>query len=123
MNFDAIIAVVRQYLDGLHEGDTAKLRDAFHPVAHLHSASDEKLASLNLDDWCALVEKRQSPQSLGFGREQEKILQIGQSAPDCANVTLVCAAPGKRFIDHLSLVQVGGRWWIVNKSFHAESAG
>ena len=34
---EAIEKVVWTYLDGLHEGDTGKLGQAFHEVSHLYS--------------------------------------------------------------------------------------
>ncbi len=122
-DLDDILAVTREYLDGLYEGDTAKLRDAFHPAAHLHSSANGELAVLPLEDWCRLVDGRASLKSQNFDRGRERILQASQTAPDCANVTLTCAAPGRLFTDHLSLVRLAGRWWIVNKSFHAEPTG
>ena len=37
----AIEKVVWTYLDGLYEGDTGKLAQAFHAVSHLYSADKE----------------------------------------------------------------------------------
>ena len=43
---DAVEKVVWTYLDGLYEGDTAKLGKAFHEVSHLYSVSDGGVADL-----------------------------------------------------------------------------
>lgn len=122
MDMNEIAQVIDLYLEGLNSGDTGKLRAAFHPAAHLHSAPDGTFASLSLDEWCRLVESRPSPASQGFGREHERVLQIAVTAPGCANATLICAAPGRRFTDHLTLLRVEADWQIVHKSFHAATA-
>ncbi|TKT70490.1 nuclear transport factor 2 family protein [Afipia massiliensis] len=116
-----VLLTVQTYLDGLYEGDTKKLRQTFHEVSHLHSLADGKVSDLPLEDWCKLVEGRASPKSQNFGRELERIVRVEESAPNCANVTLTCAVPGRFFTDHLSLLKAGGRWQIVNKVFHSRS--
>jgi Putative lumazine-binding len=119
-NIHDILSTVQTYLDGLYEGDIAKLKHAFHEVAHLHSVTEGKLNNLPLADWLKLVEGRVSPQKQNFHRKLERIITINESAPGCANVTLNCAAPGRLFTDHLSLVKADGRWQIVNKQFFGE---
>lgn len=114
-----VLLTVQTYLDGLYEGDTKKLRQTFHEVSHLHSLADGKVSDLPLEDWCKLVEGRASPKSQNFGRELERIVRVEESAPNCANVTLTCAVPGRFFTDHLSLLKADGRWQIVNKVFHS----
>lgn len=118
-NVQDVLVTVQTYLDGLYEGDTKKLRQTFHEVSHLHSLADGKVSDLPLEDWCKLVEGRASPKSQNFGRELERIVRVEESAPNCANVTLTCAVPGRFFTDHLSLLKADGRWQIVNKVFHS----
>lgn len=119
-NIQDILSTVETYLDGLYEGDTEKLRHSFHEVCHLYSVADDKLSDLSLESWCKLVEGRASSKSQNFSRALERIIRVEESAPNCANVTLNCAAPGRLFTDHLSLVKTGGRWQIVNKTFYAQ---
>lgn len=118
-NIQDVLLTVQTYLDGLYEGDTKKIRQTFHDVSHLHSLADGKVSDLPLEDWCKLVEGRASPKSQNFGRELERIVRVEESAPNCANVTLTCAVPGRFFTDHLSLLKADGRWQIVNKVFHS----
>lgn len=119
-NIPDILSTVETYLDGLYEGDTEKLRRSFHEVCHLHSVVDGKLSDLSLENWCKLVEGRASPKSQNFSRDLERIIRVEEFAPNCANVTLNCAVPGRFFTDHLSLVRADGRWQIVNKLFHGK---
>ena len=47
-----ILAVVQTYLDGLYEGDTAKIREVFHPASSLFAvAADGKLVNMPREDW------------------------------------------------------------------------
>ena len=39
----AIEKVLQVYFDGLYEGDTKKLGEAFHPASHLYSAGPSPL--------------------------------------------------------------------------------
>lgn len=118
LQIDAILAVVQIYLDGLYEGDTAKLRQAFHPAAHLFSATENKLLDVPLAQWCEMVEGRPSPQSKGQGREHERILSVDLTGPNTALVKLNCAILPKLFTDYLSFVKLDGRWQVINKTFH-----
>lgn len=115
-----VLSTIHTYLDGLYEGDTKKLRQSFHDVCHLYSLADGKVSALSLENWCKLVEGRASPKSQNFDRGLERIISVEESASNCANVTLTCAAPGRLFTDHLSLLKADGRWQIVNKVFHSQ---
>lgn len=119
-NIIDILSIIHTYLEGLYEGDSKKLRQSFHQVCHLYSLADGKLSDLSLDAWCQLVEGRASPKSQNFDRGLERIIRVEESAPNCANVTLNCAAPGRLFTDHLSLLKADGRWQIVNKVFYSQ---
>ena len=46
--------VLQTYFDGLHEGDTGKLAQAFHPASHLYSVgTDGKAADMPASCRCA----------------------------------------------------------------------
>ena len=61
--------VLQVYFDGLYEGDTAKLGEAFHPASHLYSAGgDGKAADLPRADWFKMVEGRKSAKANGSER-------------------------------------------------------
>ena len=52
--------VLQVYFDGLYEGDTKKLGEAFHPSSHLYSVgADGKAADLPRADWFKMVERPQ----------------------------------------------------------------
>src|SRR3546814_12765318 len=45
-----IIDVVQVYFDGLYAGDTAKLRQAFHPASSLFASADGQLVQVPRED-------------------------------------------------------------------------
>jgi len=112
----AIEAVVWTYLDGLHEGDPAKIAAAFHEVSHLYSASEDGVTDLPRESWLVKVKERPSPKSQGHPRS-DRIVSIDQSGPETACVKVECAVPPRFFTDYLLLLKTGGTWKIVSKSF------
>ncbi len=117
----AITACVQTYLDGLHEGDPAKIAAAFHPCAHLYSVGEGgAVADLPREEWLARIAARPSPAATGLERA-DRILAVDGNGPDAACVKVECAIPPRFFTDYLLLLRTGDGWRIVAKSFHAET--
>ena len=116
-----ILEVVQVYLDGLYEGDTAKLRQAFHPASSLFASVDGKLVHVPREDWCKMVEGRPAPKAKGQGREHDRILSVDMTGPDTAMVKLNCAILPRLFTDYLSLIRLDGRWQIISKTYSFET--
>lgn len=120
----AITATVQVYLDGLYEGDLAKLEQAFHPAAHLFSTTGGNLVDMDMPAWFKLIGGRPAPKASNQTRAYERILLVDITGPNTAFVKVSCAILPKLFTDYLSLVLIDGRWRIINKTFHFElSAG
>ncbi|MFV0295661.1 MAG: nuclear transport factor 2 family protein [Hyphomicrobiaceae bacterium] len=118
-----IEAVVKLYLDGLYEGDAAKIGQAFHGVSHLYSvAGDGSVDDLPRAQWLEKVAARPSPKSQGHARS-DRIVAIDQSGPGTAFVKVECAVPPRYFTDYLLLLKTGGGWKITAKSFHTDERG
>jgi hypothetical protein len=116
----AIEVVVRTYLDGLYEGDGAKITQAFHPVAHLYSvAKDGTVADLPRATWLEWMAARQKPSEMGFQRE-DRVLAIDMAGEDAACVKVNCCIPPRYFTDYLLLLKTAEGWKIVSKSFHTD---
>ena len=118
-DLDAIRQTVQTYLDGLYEGDIAKLGTAFHPTSALTYAVDGELKIMPRADWFAAVQNRASPKAAGLPRE-DHVLTIDLIGPAMAHVKLKCAIPPRYFTDILSLLKVEGHWQVVQKVFMAE---
>lgn len=115
----AVEKVLQVYFDGLYEGDTKKLGEAFHPASHLYSAgTDGKAADLPRADWFKAIESRPSGKAKGSARA-DRIVSIDFTGPATAVAKVECQLPPRYFTDYLTLLRVDGRWQIISKAFHA----
>ena len=115
--FDAVVAVLHDYFEGLYRSDTQLLRRVFHPQALYACATDGTLLALGMGEYLPLVDKRPSPASRGDARA-ERILAIEFAGPVTALARVECVILPKRFTDLLTLVRLDGRWQIIAKVFH-----
>jgi hypothetical protein len=118
----AVRAVIRTYLDGLHEGDAGKLAQAFHETSALASDQGGRLTVVPRDAWLDMVRNRPSPAAQGLERHDE-VLQVDFAGPTTAFVKLKCAIPPRFFTDYLSLLKIDGRWQVAQKVFAVETRG
>ncbi|MDH4144614.1 MAG: nuclear transport factor 2 family protein [Acidimicrobiia bacterium] len=120
-DLETIGGTLQTYFDGLYEGDTAKLAEAFHSAAHLYSVGpDGRAVDLPLATWLEVVAKRPSAAANGDARE-DMIVTIDQSGPATAFAKVRCQLPPRFFTDYLTLVKADGRWQIIAKAFHTDT--
>lgn len=117
--FEPVVAVLRDYFDGLYRSDTQTLRRVFHPAALYACASDGTLLTLGMGEYFPIVDKRPSPASRGDART-DRIIAIEFAGPVTALARVECSILPKRFTDLLTLVKLDGRWQIIAKVFHYE---
>lgn len=116
----AIEAVTWTYLNGLYEGDVAKLEHAFHPTSALTTAlEDGTIKIVPRDEWLKAVRERASPKASGMVRG-DHILTIDIVGPTLALVKVKCQMPPRYFTDLLSFLKVDSQWQIVQKVFMTE---
>lgn len=115
----AIEAVVRTYLDGLYEGDGAKIAAAFHPVSHLYNVVEGAVVDVPRAEWLERIAARATPAAQGLARE-DRILAMDMAGEDAVCVKVNCCIPPRYFTDYLLLLKTGAGWRIVAKSFHTE---
>jgi len=109
---------LRTYFDGLYEGDTKKLGEAFHPASHLYSVNSEgSAADLPRADWFKAVESRPSAKAKGDER-RDRIVSIDFSGPATAIAKVECQLPPRYYTDYLTLLKIDGRWQVIAKAFH-----
>jgi hypothetical protein len=118
-DLNEIRAAAETYLDGLYEGDVAKLGAVFHPTCALTAIVDGKLSIISRDQWFELVKNRESPQAAGKARD-DMILAIDLIGPEMAHVKLKCAVPPRYFTDILSFLKIDGRWQIAQKVYRVD---
>lgn len=111
--------VVWTYLDGLYEGDTGKLAQAFHDGSHLYSMHEGGVADLPRDKWLEMVKSRPSAKSKGLTRT-DRIVSIDFSGPETAFVKLECSIHPRYFTDYLTLLKLNDGWKVVSKTFRTD---
>jgi Putative lumazine-binding len=116
---EAVEKVVWTYLDGLHEGDTQKLAEAFHEVSHLYSLEEGGVSDLPRAEWFSMVASRPSAKSKGLPRT-DRIVSIDFSGPETAFVKVECSLHPRYFTDYLTLLKLPEGWRVVSKTFRTE---
>jgi len=109
--FESVMALVKDYFDGLHHGEVSKLRGIFHPDAFLKAPCLRR----SLDEWLGAVATRPIPAQQGLPYDF-KLLSI-EVIKDQAMVKLECPLFNHFYVDYLGLLKEDGRWLIVNKMY------
>jgi Putative lumazine-binding len=118
-DIEAVEKVVWTYLDGLYEGDTGKLAQAFHEVSHLYSVSDGGVADVPREKWLEFVKGRASPKSKDLKRT-DRIVCIDLSGPETAFVKVECSIHPRYFTDYLTLLKLNGGWKVLSKTYRTD---
>ena len=118
-SINAITALLKEYLDGLYEGDLSKFDKVFHPDSRLYSTNGETVTDLPREQYFEMIRGRKSPQAQGLKRH-DRIVSIHKAGPNTALATVECAMPPRYFTDYLTLMCDAGGWRIISKSFHTD---
>src|SRR5665213_1640894 len=110
-DYDAIVRVVRLYVDAFNDNDIGKLREAFDADAWIfYIDADGKLHKNLISE---SFEKWASPPSAGVVGRVISVTQVG----DAATVQLSFDAnKASGWIDFHNLLRVNGVWKITNKT-------
>jgi hypothetical protein len=117
----SVEAVVRQYFDGLYEGDADKLGTIFHPTADLRWLEKGELQVLTVPEWLDRVRKRPSAKAEGKSRD-DFIVTIDHSDEATAFIKVRCQLPPRYFTDYLIAMKLNDGWQIVSKSYRYDCA-
>jgi hypothetical protein len=111
--YDAIMSTIQLYIDGGKTGDTARMKEAFHPDATIFGYVGADLFAgpiQQLFDW--------NDQNGAAKELQGRIASI-DIIETVATVRLELDNwTGHRFTDLFTLLKVDGQWKIINKVFH-----
>ena len=111
--YAAITAVVEKYIEAGRTGETAKMKEAFHPEATIFGYVGSELFAgpiQQLFDW--------NDQNGAAKNLQGRIVSI-DLVETVATVRLELENwTGHRFTDFFTLLKVDGQWLIMNKVFH-----
>ena len=111
-----ITELMEIYFEGLHQADSALLRQVFHPRLAYVCATEGDELYLDLDTYMARVDGREPPARRWDPRD-EAILEVAFASPRLARVTARMSMMGRDYLDHLTLVPHEGALRIVTKVF------
>jgi len=110
-DFQSVLAIIHDYFNGLHFGDTQTLKNIFHEDAFLKAPGLRR----SLSDWLNAVASREVPATLGLPFNF-KILSV-EIIQDQAMVKVECPLFKHFYVDYLGLLKEQGHWLIVNKMY------
>ena len=106
-------AVIQLYIDGSN-GDADKLREAFHPNAHMFGHIGPMDTYEPITDFIALVAATPGLAGEHYRADIRSIDLVGD-----AGVAVLVEADyfGCDFVDFFTVARIDGRWWITNKTY------
>ncbi len=112
---DQITRAVNLYVEGVGDGDAAKLRKAFHPDAHMWGSMAGQRYDEPVEELIAMVDGKPVDVDGSFHAQITSVEQTD----DAASVTLTEEGfwGTVSFVDFFSLARIDGTWKIVNKTF------
>jgi hypothetical protein len=113
----SLTAAVQKYFDLMYDCDTSRLYEVFRSTAHLHGFRDGRMMSWSMEVYKDILDKRQSPKSLGAPRAEE-ILQMDFASADMAFVKLRVKIAAMEFVDYLTWHRIDDKWLITSKGFY-----
>ena len=106
-------ALIQLYVEGSN-GDGDKMRQAFHPDAHMFGHIGAMDTYEPITDFTAMVEKQPGLAGPNYGAEIRMIDLAGD-----AGVAVLVETDyfGCDFVDYFTVARIDGRWWITNKTY------
>jgi Putative lumazine-binding len=112
---EQITRAVNLYVEGVRDGDAAKLREAFHPDAHMWGSLMGRRVDEPITEMIAMVDGKPVDVDGSYRAEVTSV----QQTDDVASATL--SEEGfwgtVSFVDFFALARIDGAWKIVNKTF------
>jgi hypothetical protein len=110
---------IQLYIDGIHNGDTALLKKAFHPQAMMYGTSGANVTVTAIEGLYAYVEGAEPPVRSG-DLHKCSIISI-RVAGNTSSVEMTEEQTyGHNYVNYFHLLKVEGQWLIVSKSYNAE---
>jgi hypothetical protein len=114
-DYDAIVKVLRLYMDGSARGEADKLKEAFHPDSRMFGSLGGKRVDVPIQALFEMTAEGPADIDGAYRGRVVSVTQVGDAA------TAMVAEDGfwgsVSFVDFFSLAKIDGRWWIVNKTF------
>jgi hypothetical protein len=112
---DQITRTINLYVEGIRDGDAAKLREAFHPDTRMWGSMMGQRYDEPIEEMIAMVDGKPADVEGSYHTHITAIEQTGDVA------SAVLAEEGfwgtLSFVDFFALARIDGAWKIVNKTF------
>jgi hypothetical protein len=115
---ESILNTVQLYQEGHYHLDIQKLKQAFHPKAHVVGYYEGEQTFDSRDQYIELISSETSSAELGEP-SYTKILSLDKTDTTVV-VKVESLMSGTRYISQLSMLKVGDNWQIITGLFHAE---
>jgi hypothetical protein len=112
----AVRETINHYFEGHRTGNGEHFKQAFHPESKLFWVHDGALQQRTSAEYIARASGSPPEDDEQRIRRIESIDITG----DAAVVKLVLDYPSAYITDYMTLLEIDGRWWIVNKAFTVE---
>ncbi len=113
----AIHRIVQLYFEGMHNGDAARLRAAFHPTARIQGVRGAEQRSLACDEFVDYVASVGSRPVAGEAYDMQ-IISIDR-AGGAAIAKVAILWNGRRYTDYLAMIRREDGWSISEKTFYS----
>jgi hypothetical protein len=111
-DYDAIVRVIRLYIDGFNENDVSKFRTAFDDDAWIFYIDAN--GTLHKHPICEDFARWAAPPSWDVVARIVSVTQVGDAAS--VQLSFDSEKSGGGWIDFHHLVRIGGVWKITNKT-------
>lgn len=113
-DYDAVVATVQGYVEGLKTGEIAQLKKTFHENAIMYGFSPDGLLEGSINNLYTFVEQ------YGTAPNIATHLDVLDITPTTAvvRVTMENDAAGCDYTDYHSLIKIDGTWKVIAKLFH-----
>ena len=110
---EPVRAAVQRYFDGHATGSPSVMRRAFHESARLQFVKDGEYSSWSLDEYLSKLPGRPADDE---SQRTRRIVSMWSDGT-IASAEVELDYPAVRFVDHLTMLEIDGKWLIVNKTF------
>lgn len=112
--YDAVIAVAQKYIDGLRNGSSDEVAQAFHKDAVMYGFTNGELLGGPIDNLFNFINKN------GKAPDITTRLDVLAITPTTAvvRVDMEKDAIGADYNDYLTLIRIDGTWKVIAKVYH-----
>lgn len=113
-DYNSVIAVAQQYVDGLRTGSVEQVAQAFHDDAVMYGYTNGQLLGGPIDNLYKFVAQN------GKAPEITTRLDVLAITPTTAvvRVDMEGDAIGADYNDYLTLINIAGNWQVIAKVYH-----